>query len=123
MIRQGPDAVRAILTGLDRYSRQLRSSSPFVGVLNDDVRLEAVRQATAAQPNPGTVSEVLRSLRIGGIEYDPVARSLAGRYLELAISRTELVPAIAVRRSYAIASFRLPVAHSSARSPLASIQP
>jgi len=31
MIRQGPDAVRAILTGLDRYSRQLRSSSPFVG--------------------------------------------------------------------------------------------
>ncbi len=95
IIRQGSDAVRAMLTGFDHHSRQLRSSSPFAGVLNEDVRLEAVRQATAAEPNPGAVSELLRSLRIDGIQYDPVTRLLAERYLiERDFSRTDLMRAI-----------------------------
>ncbi len=97
--------------------------------LNEDVRLESERQATAAPPHPGRVFEVLRSLRIDGIEHDPVVRALAESYLEHAISHTDLIgrssstSAISARRSYGIASSRLPVAHFSAPSPLASIQP
>lgn len=46
IIQQGPDAVHAMLTGLDHRSRQLRSSSPFTGVLPEEVRLDAVRRAS-----------------------------------------------------------------------------
>lgn len=48
IIHQGPAAVRAVLTGHDDHSRQLRSSSPFAGVLHEEVRLAAIERASAA---------------------------------------------------------------------------
>ncbi|MGH7707693.1 MAG: hypothetical protein ACREM6_07175 [Vulcanimicrobiaceae bacterium] len=48
IIRRGPDAVRAILTGLDDNSRELRSSSPFAGLLGEDAIRKAVARARAA---------------------------------------------------------------------------
>ncbi len=53
VIRRGPRAVRAVLTRLDHRSRQLRSSSPFAGVLSEEVRLEAIARASdVAEPAP-----------------------------------------------------------------------
>lgn len=47
IIRRGPAAVRTVLTGLDDRSQQLRSSSPFAGVLSEKSRLAAVARASA----------------------------------------------------------------------------
>ena len=52
IIRQGPEAVRQTLTGLDDRSRQLRSSSPFAGILSEDVRLYAIERASQNAERP-----------------------------------------------------------------------